>query len=92
MINNKVVLIVSLYKNESEYVNSISIKFIAKTIIYVALLEPDTHNNVMVFLYIHTKKWVGVILMTVYLGLEIRVCTFIVLSITFISGSTPLWG
>ena len=63
-----------------------------KTIIYVALLVLDILNNVMVFLYIHTKKQVGVILMTVYLGLEIRAPTFIVMSITLMSGSTPLLG
>ena len=59
-----------------------------KTIIYVALLVLDILNNVMVFLYIHTKKQVGVILKTMYLGLEIRVPTFIVMSITFMSVST----
>ena len=62
-----------------------------KTIIYVALLVPNIFNNVMVFFffYIHTKKQVGVILITVYLGLEIRAPTFIVMSIMFTSGSTP---
>ena len=67
-----------------------SIKFIVKTIIYVALPVLDTLNNVMVFHYIYTKKQVGVILVNVYLGLEIRAPTFIVMSITLMLGLTPL--
>ena len=61
-----------------------------KTIIYVALLVLDILNNVTMFHYIHTKKPVGVILMTMYLGQEIRAPTFIVMSIMFMLGLTPL--